>query len=78
MSYKSSNPWQPAREPKAALPWRALVGGVFGFLLMILGVLVTLEVIAAANLNLLWMLAPALFPGVLTLSLAYMILRLNR
>jgi len=58
------------------MPWRALVGGVLGFALLILGVLICVEAVTSADRALLWLLPPALFPGALTLWLAYLVLRL--
>lgn len=50
------------------MPWRAVIGGVLGLALLALGVLLCFR----ANF---WILPPALFPGALTLGLAYLVLR---
>jgi len=59
------------------MPWRAVIGGVLGFALLILGALICFEAIMGADRATSWMLPPALFPGALALCLAYLILRMS-
>ena len=59
------------------MPWRAVIGGVLGFALLILGALICFEAIMGADRGNFWILPPALFPGALILCLAYLILRMS-
>lgn len=60
------------------MPWRALIGGVLGLALLLLGALICFEAITATNRSVLWHLPLALVPGALTLWLAYLVLRLSK
>ena len=58
----------------SGMPLRALVGLLLGALLLGIGTLVCIEAVKAPG-GRLWMLPPALFPGVLTLGLTFLVLR---
>ena len=60
------------------MPWRAMIGGALGSALLVLGVLLCFQAIAGAEGAIFWILPPALFPGALTLCLAYLVLRASR
>ena len=60
------------------MPWRAVIGGVLGFALLVVGVLPCFQAIAGPDRANFWILLPALFPGALTLCLAYLVLRTSR
>jgi hypothetical protein len=55
-----------------------MIGGALGFALLVLGVLLCFQAIAGAEGAIFWILPPALFPGALTLCLAYLVLRASR
>ena len=57
----------------SGMPWRALVGLLLGVVLLAIGMLVCIEAVMAPG-GRLWMLPPALLPGVLTLGLTFLIL----
>ena len=69
------SPQKQSRAMNLGMPWRAVIGFLFGFALLAVGALVCAEALMDSENLRLWMLPPALFPGTITLALAVLILR---